>query len=250
VSPPWIVACGKFRNYRRRVRLTPSGSGPKLRFQRTRTTMKLASRLPALAVEALPLAAAAAENYLRHLKLARTRASSRPTGDSFSSSPIGARLGSPRTHLSLQSSATSTRVTSRSRAVQRLARPSEILRQPREASHPAFSSTGIRDGHPSRRAIWRPLVSTAEWGTLACAGAIRSPPTRTSAHCGPKHVARHARAYGLGALRYEFTKAFGIHAGLERYRRSGALAAAEERSRWWACTGGSRSRTTGFARKA
>ena len=191
--------------------------------------MRLAYRLSTVAVAALPLAATAADNYLGILKLPHSSVES-PNGlYSFSSSPIAA--------LASGSAADNTYrfklgyKYSRYFAVETqfndFSRPSEIFGSPASLAS-SFRSTGFGVDTVATLPVWR----FSFYGRMgAYRGDGRNPfSTYSTALLTSDAGARGTRLrYGLG-VRYDFTKAFGIHADVERYSPLGSPIAGEPES--------------------
>lgn len=190
--------------------------------------MKPGYRLSALAVAALPLAAAAAENYLGVLRLPNSSLES-PNGlYSFSSSPIAA--------LASGSAADNTYrfklgyKYSRYFAVETqfndFSRPSEMFGSPASLAS-NFRSTGFGVDTIATLPVWR----FSFYGRMgAYRGDGRNPFSAYSTSLLADNSSHGTRLrYGLG-VRYEFTKAFGIHADVERYSPLGSPLAGEPES--------------------
>jgi hypothetical protein len=182
--------------------------------------MKLAYRILAFAAAALPLAAPA-ENYLGILKPPRSSLET-PNGIyTFASSPaagFGTAQGADGAYR-LKLGYKYSRYLSVEGQFNEFARsPADIFASPGNLAS-AFRSTGFGVDTVATLPLWR----FSFYGKLgAYRGDARSPFATYSTSLLSDNGTRAARwRYGLG-MRYDFSKAFGIHAEMERYSPLGS----------------------------
>ncbi len=182
--------------------------------------------LAVLACAALP-AAAMAEDYLGGLKLPKPGVSAREGTLSLESEPFGP-FGSPRSvdtgyrfKLGYQYSRY---LSVESEFIDFGRTPADVFASPGNLSS-AFHGTGFGVDTVATLPVWR---SVSLYGRLgAYHGETRNAFAMYSTSLLGDGAARGTRwRYGLG-VRYDFTKAFGIHAELERYSPLGSPLAGE-----------------------
>jgi OOP family OmpA-OmpF porin len=185
----------------------------------------------ALAFAMLP-AMAPAEDYLGGLRLPRAT-TPEPSGTfSFASEPVasfassGTRVGDTGMRLKLGYKY-SRFFSVESEFVDFGRAPADIFTSPGNLAS-AFRSTGFGVDTVATLPVWR---SFSFYGRLgAYRGEARNPFAAYSTSLLGDNAARGTRLrYGLG-MRYDFTKAFGIHAELERYSPLGSPLAGEPES--------------------
>jgi hypothetical protein len=173
----------------------------------------------ALALATAPIAAQA-ENYLGILKPPRTSLET-PTGPySFASSPANALLTAPGIENGFQFKLGYKY--SRYFAVE--GQVNDFTRQGDPFGNPGNLASGFRSsGFGVDTIATLPVWRFSFYGRLgAYRGDGRNPFSTYSTSLLTDHAARGTRwRYGLG-MRYDFTKAFGIHAELERYSPLGS----------------------------
>ena len=187
--------------------------------------MALTSRLAVVVVAALPLGAAAADDYLGLLHVPRNNLP--PAGSLFlDSSPVNAF--SPWRRDSLWGADSGRRMKLGYNYTRYLAVESEFVdlgRAPNDVfANPsnlasAFRSTGFGVDTVATLPVWRSLSFYGRFG------AYRGDPRNTFASYSTSLLADPSRGtrwrYGLG-VRYDFNSAFGVHADIERYTPMGA----------------------------
>lgn len=188
--------------------------------------MKPPHRLLGFAIAiAIAPAAVQAENYLGILKLPRAGIET-PTGTySFASSPISGLMSAPGMENGYQFKLGYKY--SRYFAVE--GQINDFTRQGDPFASPANLASGFRSsGFGVDTIATLPLWRFSFYGRLgAYRGDGRNPFSTYSTSLLSDHAARGTRwRYGLG-MRYDFTKAFGIHAELERYSPLGSSFSAE-----------------------
>lgn len=167
-------------------------------------------RVLALGLVAFPLACAAADDYLGILRVPQS--SLNPTGlYSFTTGPASPTTLAPEGYR-LKLGYKATRYLSIEGEFSDFARPSDVFANPASLSS-AFRSTGFGVDTVATLPLWR----FSFYGRMGAYHGDRNGFNSYSTALLGDSAARNTRwRYGLG-VRYDFTKALGIRAELERY---------------------------------